>query len=156
MKSPALRLFLLGALLATTTSAQPVSLGDALKAAVLRTDEARVYTILGRQTDALADLMTDDCLYVHSNGWIQTKAQFVAALAAGELNYDGFLYELPPAVRLFGAETGIVTGTARVDVRSKAGEKRTLRLVVTSTYVVQGSQWKLASYHSCLAQPPAK
>lgn len=144
-------LLLLGFVLAIRAHGQTPTLADGLKTAVLRTDEARIYTILHQQTGALADLMTDDCLYTHASGRVQTRAEFVAAIASGNLVYRSFRYDAPPAIRIYNNHTGILTGVARVDVESKATGKLSLHLVITSTYVAQGGQWKLASYHSAAA-----
>ncbi len=147
---PALLLFALFAAL-PAGQCQHATLADGLKAAVLRADEARLYTTTTGQFDALADLLADDCLYTHSNGQAQTKKEFLAALASGAFRYDSLRYEQPPQVRLFGGETAVVTGTMRVEAESKAGGKASLHLVVTSIYVAQRGQWRLASYHSCAA-----
>lgn len=155
MKRPRLPFLLLGLACALTAGAQSPTLGNRLRLAVLQADEARIYTILQGQTGALADLMTDDCLYTHSNGRVQTREQFVDALAAGELKYTSIRYEQAPLVRIYHGNTGVLTGHARVEVETRAAGKISLNLVVTSVYVVSGNQWKLASYHSAVA-PPAQ
>lgn len=147
---PAILLFALFAAL-PAGFCQHATLADGLKAAVLRTDGARLHTMATGRFDALADLLTDDCLYTHSNGQAQTKTEFLAALASGALRYDSLRYEQPPRVRLFGGETAVVTGTMWVEAESKAAGKVSLHLVVTSVYVAQHGQWRLASYHSCAA-----
>lgn len=88
-----------------TAFAQRTTLGDALKAAVLRADETRLYAQLAGDTAALDDMLTPDCTYVHSNGTVQTKAQFLQALKSGALKYLALRYDAPPQVRLYGNET---------------------------------------------------
>jgi hypothetical protein len=83
--------------------AQRTTLADALKAAVLRADETRIYAMLANDTAALDDMLTDDCLYVHSTGATQTKTEFLAALRTGAMKYTALRYLAPPQVRLYGA-----------------------------------------------------
>jgi uncharacterized protein (TIGR02246 family) len=152
-RSFALALLLFAAL---TASAQHVSVADGLRLAVLRSDEARVHAMLAADTGALGDLMTDDCLYVHSHGGTQTKAEFLAALRTGAMQYQRIQYEAAPLVRLFGSETAVLTGTARIEVRRADGTLAQLRLRITAVYVARAGVWQLASYQSTAAPAEAK
>lgn len=134
-------------------AAQRASLADGLRLAVLRTDEARVHAMLGADTGALDDMMTEDCLYVHSNGSVQTKAEFLAALDAAAMRYVRIQYEAVPLVRLFGAETAVLTAVSRIEVRRADGSVVQPRLQVTALYVARGGAWRLASYQSTAAPP---
>ena len=128
-----------------------VSPADAMKAAVLRCDEARAYATVTANTLALEDQLTVDCLYAHSNGRIQTRKDFIAALASGDLRYDVLRYLSVPTVRLFGGETAILTGRAHLEATAKAGGAVKLDLIYTAVYVIIDAQWKLASYQSTVA-----
>lgn len=135
----------------TPATAQRVSLADGLRLAVLRTDEARVRAMLAADTGALGDMMTEDCLYVHSNGSVQTKAEFLAALDTAAMRYLRIQYEAVPLVRLFGAETAVLTAVSRIEVRRADGSVIQPRLQVTALYVARGGAWQLASYQSTAA-----
>lgn len=130
---------------------QRLSPADAIKAAVLRSDEGRAAATVAANLVALEDQLTDDCLYAHSNGRIQTKKEFLTALARGELHYDVLRYLSVPTVRLFGGETAIVTGRAHLEATSKAGGAVNLDIIYTAVYELLDARWKLASYHSTAA-----
>jgi hypothetical protein len=137
------------------TRAQSAKLTDGLKAAVVRMDETRVYAMLAADTGALDDLLTADCLYGHSNGRTQTKAEFLAALKSGALRYSSIRYVAPPLVRLYGNETALLSGTAQLEAAAADGVKRQLTLNFLAVYVLQADRWQLASYQSTSAAPPA-
>lgn len=147
------RTFVLALLLLTalTASAQRVSVADGLRLAVLRADEARVHATLGGDVGALGDLMADDCLYVHSNGATQTKAEFIEGLRSGAMTYLRIQYEALPLIRLYGSETAVLTGTTRLEVRRADGSVVQPRVLVTAVYVARSGSWRLASYQSTAA-----
>ncbi len=134
--------------------AQRTTLADGLKAAVVRTDETRVYAMLAADAGALDDLLTPDCLYVHSTGAAQNKAEFIAALKGGAMKYQVLRYVAPPQVRLYGSETAVLTGTMQIEVALPDGRTAKPTVVVTALYVVKNDRWQLASYQSTNA--PAK
>lgn len=139
-------------------AAQRATLADALKAAVLRADETRVYAMLAPDVAALDDMLTADCLYVHSNGLAQTKAQFLEALRTGAMKYTAIRYTGAPVVRLYGSESAVLTGTTQIEVALPDGRTPKLTLVITALYVVKDGRWQLASYQSTnapTAAPPA-
>ena len=134
-----------------STFAARVSPADTMKAAVLRCDEARAYATVAANTLALEDQLTDDCLYSHSNGLIQTKKEFISALASGDVHYDVLRYLSVPTVRLYGGETAILNGRSHLEVRVKAGNTVKIDIMYTAVYVIVDAQWKLASYQSTAA-----
>jgi uncharacterized protein (TIGR02246 family) len=141
-----------------TGRCQQPTLGDALKASVLRTEETRLYAMLQPDTAALGDLLTDDCLYIHSTGGTQTKAQFLTALGDGSLRYTELKLLAPPAVRLFGSGTAVLTAQVHVEAEMKGVGRIRTNLAYTCVYVEMEARWRLASYQSTTlpAPPPAK
>jgi hypothetical protein len=137
-----------------SASAQRTTLADGLKAAVLRADETRLYAMLAADTGALDDLLTPDCIYVHSTGAVQTKAEFLGALKSGAMKYQVLRYTAAPQVRLYGSEAAVLTGTTQVEVALPDGRTVKPTLLVTAVYVVKSDRWQLASYQSTNA--PAK
>jgi uncharacterized protein (TIGR02246 family) len=131
--------------------AQRATLADGLMAAVLRTDETRIYAMRAGDTGALDDLLTPDCLYVHSNGTLQTKTEFLRSLRSGALRYAAIRYVTPPQVRLYGSTTAVVTGTTQLEVITADGNTLKPTVRVTALYVVQNDRWQLASYQSTTA-----
>ncbi|MBI2514339.1 MAG: nuclear transport factor 2 family protein [Opitutae bacterium] len=134
--------------------AQRTTLADGLKAAVLRADETRLYAMLAADTGALDDMLAADCLYVHSTGAAQTKAQLLHALKTGTFKYTSLRYTAPPLVRLYGGEAAVITGTMQLEVQLPDGKSAKPTVVVTAVYVMLNDRWQLASYQSTNA--PAK
>jgi hypothetical protein len=124
---------------------------DDLKAAVLRADEARIGAMLAADTRALDGLLTSDCLYVHSYGGTQSKAELLAALKNGAMKYHALRYAAPPAVRLYGNESAVLTGTVQLEVATPDGKLLKPTLLITAVYVFQSDRWQLASYQSTTA-----
>lgn len=141
-------------LLPPAASAQPATRADALKLAVFRADELRLYAMEQADTDTLDALLTPDCRYVHSNGRVQTKAEFLAAFRSGAQRYRSLRYLAPPEVRLHGTGSAVLTGTMRIEVPRPEGQTAQLTLLVTAVYVVVHERWQLASYQSTVAAPP--
>lgn len=134
--------------------AQRATIADGLRAAVLRSDETRLYAMLTADLGALDDLLTPDCLYVHSTGAAQNKAEFIGALKSGAMKYQTLRYVAPPQVRLYGSETAVVTGTMQAEVALPDGRTVKPTLLITALYIVKNERWQLASYQSTNA--PAK
>ncbi len=145
-------LFVIGVFpLVGSAFAQGETLADGLIRAVLRTDEARIYTMIAPDAGALDDILAPDCIYVHSNGRTQTKAQLLDDLRTGAFKYTEIRYTSQPLVRLYGSTTAIITGTTQIEVKSGENEPVKLTLLVTVVYVAQGGRWQLASYQSTRA-----
>lgn len=140
-------------LLAPAATAQPATRADALKVAVLRADELRLYAMEHADADTLDALLTPDCRYVHSNGRVQTKAEFLAAFRSGAQRYHSLRYPAAPTVRLLGTGSAVLTGTMVIEVPAPDGGRRQLTLLVTAVYAVLHERWQLASYQSTLAPP---
>lgn len=121
---------------------------DALKAAVLHADDARLRAMEAGDLVALDRLLAPDCLYVHSNGTTQTRSEFLAALKSGALKYLSIRPATPPQVRLCGDDCAIVTGPTQVEVARADGTRLSLALVVTAVYALADGRWQLVSYQS--------
>jgi uncharacterized protein (TIGR02246 family) len=143
---------ILGALIAALgwvvalNATEPPAIRDTL----LRADEARIAAMLSNDLAALDAFLADDCVYVHSNGVAQTKAEFLEALRNGAMRYRAIRYVDVPAVRFFGS-AAVLTGTTEIEVATDDG--RTLRptLLITAVYVRTSGAWALASYQSTAA-----
>lgn len=120
---------------------------------VLQADAARIEAMLANDAAALERLLTADCLYVHSNGVVQTKREFLRALAGGSMRYTSIRYAEPPLVRRHGDSTALVTGITHLQVQLADGRTLQPTLVVTAVYVLHEGHWRLATYQS--TQAPA-
>lgn len=140
-------------LLPPPAPAQTATRADALRVAVLRADELRLYAMEHADADTLDALLTPDCRYVHSSGRVQTKAEFLAAFRSGAQRYRSLRYLAAPTVRLLGTGGAVLTGTMVIEVPAPDGGNKQLTLLVTAVYAVLHERWLLASYQSTLAAP---
>jgi hypothetical protein len=101
--------------------------------------------LIQKQRDSLDRLLDDRLMYIHSNGWVQSKQEVIDDMQSGKLVYKQTdLKELK--VRLYG-NTAVVTGTGRF-VGSREANEFDLSLSFTEVYVKKGNRWLLVSRHS--------
>jgi len=146
------------ALLAATILATVALAAEAPAAApsddLAATHARRFEAMVGREIDALGELLADELTYAHSNGRVETKAEFLAALESGALSYLEIASAGESTIRRYGDGTvGVITGPARVRVRlgDREGE---VTLVTTSVYVHRDGRWQLVAWHSSAMPSP--
>jgi ketosteroid isomerase-like protein len=108
-------------------------------------------------TAGVSALMSDDAIFIHGNGAAQSKAEFLTAMAAGQLSLS--LYELKdPKVVIFDGGA-IVSGLVDLAFKAPAGSTappRVLHMRGSSVWVQRPSGWKLIlDQDTALAGPPA-
>jgi ketosteroid isomerase-like protein len=127
---------------ATAESKAPKAAADeVVKAAELQRFEAAQKNDL----DALDKLLADDLTYTHSTGMLQTKAQLLADLKSGKLQFK----KIEPAdlqVRVYGT-TAIINGTAKVAVVSD-GQAKDINLRFTDVWVNRAGRWQMVAWQS--------
>jgi hypothetical protein len=106
--------------------------------------------LISGNADSVKSLLDNRCLYIHSNGWIQSAAEVVADLQSKKLVYENIEVEEAQA-RQFESMV-IVTGKGRF-AGSVDGKPFDMRLMFTEVYVKRKSGWKLVSRHSNKLEP---
>jgi ketosteroid isomerase-like protein len=123
-------------------------------AAVRRADQRRIVATIAADTAALAKVLSDDLLYAHADGRVQTKAQFLAATAAKKIKY---LSVVPQDVAFQAIVDGAVAMNGRARLAVEADGRRlefTLRFL--AVWRKEADAWRLVSYQSSqLAEVPA-
>lgn len=95
--------------------------------------------------DSLEALLDERVEYVHSNGWVQTRADVLNDMKSRKLVYQRVTIKEASA-RRYG-QAAVVTGLGTFEgVNSGAAFKLDLRY--TEVYVLSGTRWKLVSRHS--------
>jgi hypothetical protein len=93
--------------------------------------------------DLLSDLFDDDLVFVHLNGYITSKQEWMSQLRSQWFVYDRI--DLKEAsVRAYG-ETAVLVGKATFVVNGGSVHK----LVYTEVYTRRNNQWKLVNLHTC-------
>jgi hypothetical protein len=130
--------------LAGLLSARPAAGATAIDE-VLTVEQARIAALVEDDFAALDRIMSAGLAYGHSNGTLETKAEYLATLKSGRLKYKAMEHE-QPVVRIFG-ETAVVQGTSKVRAIS-VGVESTVNLRFLLVYVRERGQWKFAAWQS--------
>jgi hypothetical protein len=112
---------------------------------VLAAERARIGLAVKADTAALEKMLGDDLTYGHSDGRVDTKAQFLDALKSGDLKYES-MEHANPTVRVFG-NTAVITGLSNVKVKSR-GQDLNLRLRFTCVWVKRDARWQMVAWQS--------
>lgn len=96
--------------------------------------------------DRVEDLFDDDLIFVHLNGQVTTKREWISQMRSGRFVYERITpYEL--SARVYG-QTAVLFGKARFDVRM-SGHRGQFELAFTEVYVQKDGKWKLVNLHAC-------
>lgn len=119
---------------------------DGATAAVQAADDARTQAMISADRQALAALLSDDLVYGHSNGQVDTKASLIAALADHRMAYERFDYR----ERLFvPAGAGLVLMQGRVIATVRSGDRRVpLDLRFLAVWREENGQWRFLAWQS--------
>lgn len=112
---------------------------------ILNLSKQKFVWLIEKQRDSLDLLLDDRLMYIHSNGWTQSKVEVFDDMQSGKLVYKQVDIDATQ-IRLFG-NTAIVTGTGRFQ-GSREDKEFDLPLSYTEVYVKQGKRWLLVSRHS--------
>ena len=93
----------------------------------------------------LEKALANDLTYGHSNGLLETKAEHLANIQAGNIVYRSMEAQ-EMQVRLY-RKTAVVNGVVKV-AGSLKGKDFELKLRYTDVYVKKRGKWKLAAWQS--------
>jgi len=94
---------------------------------------------------ALNRLLSDDLTYTHTGGDTQTKREFIASLAKGELHYDSIEFEQATA-RVYG---NTAVSTSRLRIQLTVGDKKVnLHPCFLHVWVKQNGRWQLVAHQA--------
>ncbi len=97
------------------------------------------------QSDSLAAILDDQLVYIHSNGWAQSKKEVLADFISRKLSYQS-IEVVESSLRLFD-KTAIVNGKGKF-TGVVSGISFTMNLLYTEVYIRKGNDWLLASRHA--------
>lgn len=112
---------------------------------ILNLSKRKFDWLIQKQRDSLDLLLDNRLMYIHSNGWTQSKVEVFDDMQSGKLVYKHVDIDATQ-VRLYG-NTAIVTGTGRFQ-GSREDKEFDLPLSYTEVYVKKGKRWLLVSRHS--------
>lgn len=116
-------------------------------------DTARVLATIAGNSARLEPLLSDALSYGHTDGRVQTKAQFLAAVKTARLKYEAYDYDDVQVARVT-ADVATMTGRARL--RASAGGVRVqYALKFLSVWRREDGAWRLFAYQSAQLAEPA-
>lgn len=143
MKSPAAIAFVIALV---TLSSPSVMAGSRMQPhPLLGVEMARYQAMIAADREALATFLSDDLVYIHSNGIRENKVQFLDAVEAGDIRYLS-IQPLETQVRDQG-RWAVLTGAVRMTVHT-GGRQRSADLFFTAVYERVHRQWQLSSWQT--------
>jgi hypothetical protein len=115
-------------------------------------EQARFSAMISKDLAALADLLDDGLIYVHSNGKADTKSEYLESLRQGNIVYDAV--QILSDRHWQGIESFVLVQSLAVRMRSGAGaESVDRKLTIMSVWRSTPSGWKLVAMQSTAAGP---
>lgn len=113
--------------------------------ALLATNAARFRAMVREDLQGLDTLLAPELTYIHSDGGLESKPEFLTTLRTGRLQYQA-IDPTDLKARRYGS-TGVVTG--RSQMRVKAGtELLRFSIRFTAIYRRTGKRWLLAAWQA--------
>ena len=115
-------------------------------AAVLRADEARLAAMMAGDGAALGRLMSEELAFVHSDGRIESKADYVKNLLAGDTAYAD---AKTSGVRTMVPAPGVVILIGAQDMRKRLGPTWSeVKLRFMAVWRNEGGTWRMLAWQS--------
>ena len=115
-------------------------------------DDARVAAMISGDAAKLKAVFSDDLLYVHSNGKVDTKATFLDALTSGKSKYNTITYQernfREPVPGLL-----LVNGRCTVEL-GQTKPFNVLNLSFLAAYRLEKGVWRFYAWQSCKLPEP--
>ena len=137
---------------ATTLSGTVFAKDDARIESLKTAEAARFKANVDADPKVLGQVLDDDLEYVHSNGELNSKKEFIESLVSGKRDYVATTFEIQ-GVRIMG-DIAIIRGTAKVTV-GENGQSRDLDLGYTDIWVWKDKRWQMTAWRSARMPPPA-
>ncbi len=98
-----------------------------------------------RDTLALKSLLGDNLYYLHSNGLLENKQDFIKSVSSGKIIYDSITID-KHSIQKKG-KSAIITGECKVKGQVN-GKSFDVRLRYLSIYHKEKRRWKLSAWQS--------
>ena len=112
---------------------------------VRQVDNDRVKAMLHGDTAALDRICADDLIYTHSDGTVETKAQWIESIKSGNQRYETFNRD-NVQVRVYGS-AAVVTGRSQVKIFS-GGQEKSFQIRFAAMYAKLRGAWRLVAWQS--------
>jgi hypothetical protein len=113
---------------------------------VLQIELQRFQAMVDRDIEFLEHVISEDLYYIHSNGEVDSKEQFIGPIASGERSYDDITMD-NPQIRIY-ENTAIINAACTYHRTGADGVPNNLTLLYTNVYIKKGGGWKMVSWQS--------
>ncbi|MBK8503497.1 MAG: nuclear transport factor 2 family protein [Saprospiraceae bacterium] len=113
---------------------------------VLMAEKSRFKAMVDRDLVTLDQVISEDLVYIHSNGSIDTKESYIAAIEDGSRAYNDITMK-DAQVRTYG-EVGIINAKCTYHRTTPEGRADNLSLFYTSVYAKIDGRWQHVSWQS--------
>jgi hypothetical protein len=138
-------LLLLSLGLATNLNLRAQQPPAAAREALLAVNAARFNAMVRGDLSGLDTLLAPELTYTHSDGALESKAQFLATLRTGRLRYEAIMPDDLEA-RVYG-KAGVVTGRSAMRVRV-GQDLLQFSIRFTAMYRREGRRWVLVAWQA--------
>lgn len=138
MKKTVLIFFLVGLCVSIRAQAQQ-------EQAVLKLSEKKFQWMVTLRYDSLEPVLDERMMFIHSNGWIETKAEFIQDIKSARLRYNSITVTEASA-RIYSG-SAVVIGRGKFNVKLD-GKDLEFDLKYTEVYIQKNGKWLLASRHA--------
>lgn len=116
-------------------------------AGILAAEESRRAALVASDVEALAALMEDDLVHVHTTGIVQTKAQLLHHVSEFLRFYA--VERGPLTIRPAGPDAAIMTGPMINSVGKRGTDERIeIHSFVTQVWVRREGKWRISSFQA--------
>jgi hypothetical protein len=112
---------------------------------LIKTDQQRHAALLASDTDTLDALFTDDVIYLHSTGVIDSKQVYLDGLKQGKTKYLQIDYQ-PAEYRVFNG-FALILGKVVMQLLIEGATKE-VRALIISTWRFEDNRWRMMSWQA--------
>jgi ketosteroid isomerase-like protein len=118
---------------------------------VLQLEERRIAAMKASDVDALDAMLADELVYTHSRARVDTKASYLASVAARAMTYAEITREDIHAAR--HGDTVVISARVRMHVDPKAGARVVLDNQSLSVWSKVDDTWKYLAWQATPIPP---
>ena len=126
--------------------------GDECAAEIIAADDERYAVMMEGQREKIEAFYSPDLTYTHTNGYTQSKDEFLASQTSGEISYNSIDRE-SIEVSCYG-NVALAQGTVKIDV-DVAGETRKLHNRYLAVWERPHGKWRMRAWASTALESAA-
>lgn len=113
--------------------------------AILELSKKKFHWMITMKYDSLEPVLDERMVFIHSNGWSETKTEFIEDIKSGKLRYTAITV-IEAFARIYPG-SAVIIGRGKFNVKLD-GKDLEFDLKYTEFYVQKNGKWLLASRHA--------